>query len=227
MLPDGYVRLSCLVLDDEPVYRMALTKILNSLGISQVSVSDDVDRAIDILCRSRVDFAITDWYMPNATGLDFLRAVRQLPSSPNPMLPVLMCTANSRTDGVELARDAGANGYLVKPVRGDRLARQIIDLVRCDRDFVVSPGYTGPDKRGGANWADQDRRRSVASRGDVLVVPPDNYLPSLVAGNRAALQTALRTREANLRRIAEFRGAVTANPFPIATTPEPPASSPP
>jgi two-component system chemotaxis response regulator CheY len=59
------------------------------------------------------DLVVTDWNMPNMTGIDLLRAIRAEPALKG--LPVLMVTAENNRDQIIAAAQAGVNGYIVKP----------------------------------------------------------------------------------------------------------------
>jgi two-component system chemotaxis response regulator CheY len=59
------------------------------------------------------DLVVTDWNMPNMTGIDLLRAIRAEPALKG--LPVLMVTAENNRDQIIAAAQAGVNGYIVNP----------------------------------------------------------------------------------------------------------------
>jgi two-component system chemotaxis response regulator CheY len=59
------------------------------------------------------DFVVSDWNMPNMTGIELLRAIRADPGLKH--LPVLMVTAEAKKENILEAAQAGASGYVVKP----------------------------------------------------------------------------------------------------------------
>ena len=59
------------------------------------------------------DFVISDWNMPNMTGIELLRAIRADAALKH--LPVLMVTAEAKKENIIEAAQAGASGYVVKP----------------------------------------------------------------------------------------------------------------
>ena len=68
---------------------------------------------------------ILDWNLPDATGIDILRRVRQ-----NSKVPVLFCTARDDRDDVVKALDEGADDYLIKPLRRMELLARIESVAR-------------------------------------------------------------------------------------------------
>jgi two-component system chemotaxis response regulator CheY len=78
-----------------------------------VDEAEDGVSALAKLRAERFDFVVSDWNMPNMTGIDLLRNIRadeQLKA-----LPVLMVTAEAKKENIIAAAQAGASGYVVKP----------------------------------------------------------------------------------------------------------------
>ena len=79
----------------------------------------DVDEAEDgvvglaKLQNGNFDFVVSDWNMPNMSGIDMLRAIRADQKLRN--IPVLMVTAEAKKENIIEAAQAGASGYVVKP----------------------------------------------------------------------------------------------------------------
>ena len=102
-----------LVVDDFATMRRIIRNLLKELGFSNVDEAEDGVSALQKLRNERFDFVVSDWNMPNMTGIDLLRNIRadeQLKS-----LPVLMVTAEAKKENIIAAAQAGASGYVVKP----------------------------------------------------------------------------------------------------------------
>ena len=102
-----------LVVDDFATMRRIIRNLLKELGFSNVDEAEDGVNALAKLRADRFDFVVSDWNMPNLTGIDLLRTIRadeQLKS-----LPVLMVTAEAKKENINAAAQAGASGYVVKP----------------------------------------------------------------------------------------------------------------
>jgi DNA-binding response OmpR family regulator len=66
-----------------------------------------------------VDFVISDWNMPNMTGLDLLKTLRAPAKSSR--MPLLLTTAEGKKENIVEAAQVGADGYIVKPFTQDIL----------------------------------------------------------------------------------------------------------
>ena len=102
-----------LVVDDFSTMRRIVRNLLKELGFANVQEAED---GVDALAKLRVDtfdFVVSDWNMPNMTGIDLLRAIRADEKLKH--LPVLMVTAEAKKENIIMAAQAGASGYVVKP----------------------------------------------------------------------------------------------------------------
>jgi two-component system chemotaxis response regulator CheY len=104
-----------LVVDDFSTMRRIVRNLLVELGFSNplIQEADDGENAMVMLHSMSFDLVVTDWNMPNMTGIDLLRAIRAEPALKS--LPVLMVTAENNRDQIIAAAQAGVNGYIVKP----------------------------------------------------------------------------------------------------------------
>jgi two-component system chemotaxis response regulator CheY len=102
-----------LVIDDFSTMRRIVRNLLKELGFNNVDEAEDGQAALVKLRSGGIDFVISDWNMPNMTGLELLKLVRSDPALKH--LPVLMVTAEAKKENIIEAAQAGANGYIVKP----------------------------------------------------------------------------------------------------------------
>jgi len=104
-----------LVVDDFSTMRRIVRNLLVELGFSNglIQEADDGENALTMLRNNAFDMVVTDWNMPNMTGIDLLRAIRAEPALK--CLSVLMVTAENNRDQIIAAAQAGVNGYIVKP----------------------------------------------------------------------------------------------------------------
>jgi CheY-like chemotaxis protein len=104
------VPLSVLVVDDEPDVRASLCDCLASSGHNYLEAASG-NSAIEILMTQRVDVVLSDWRMPNGTGLELLSWIKSVdPQHP----PVLLMTGVADVSTPE-ALDLGVEDILMKP----------------------------------------------------------------------------------------------------------------
>lgn len=102
-----------LVVDDFSTMRRIIKNLLRELGLTNVVEADDGATALPILKSGGIEFLITDWNMPQMTGIELLGHVRSDPNLKH--IPVLMVTAEAKKEQIVAAAQAGVNGYVVKP----------------------------------------------------------------------------------------------------------------
>ncbi len=102
-----------LVVDDFSTMRRIVRNLLKELGFNNVQEAEDGIDALQKLSDGNFDFVVSDWNMPNMTGIELLRKVRSDPALKH--LPVLMVTAEAKRENIIEAAQAGASGYIVKP----------------------------------------------------------------------------------------------------------------
>ena len=110
-MPDKNLRF--LVVDDFSTMRRIVRNLLKELGFSNVDEAEDGVIALGKLKSDKFDFVVSDWNMPNMTGIDLLRSIRADAALKH--LPVLMVTAEAKKENIIMAAQAGASGYVVKP----------------------------------------------------------------------------------------------------------------
>ncbi|MBB3225577.1 two-component system chemotaxis response regulator CheY [Luteibacter sp. Sphag1AF] len=104
-----------LVVDDFSTMRRIVRNLLVELGFTNALIqeAEDGTAALVSLRAQSFDLVVTDWNMPNMTGIDLLRAIRA--DAKLKSIPVLMVTAENNRDQIIAAAQSGVNGYVVKP----------------------------------------------------------------------------------------------------------------
>lgn len=115
-----------LIVDDFATMRRIVRNILRQLGFTNFVEADDGVMAWEVLERERVDFIVSDWNMPNMSGIELLRKVRS--DARTKGIPFLMVTAEAQQENIIEAVQAGVSNYIVKPFTADTL-RQKIDRI--------------------------------------------------------------------------------------------------
>lgn len=112
-----------LVVDDSPTMRRIVVNALQTFGYDQIVEAQDGQDALAKLMTEQIQFVITDWNMPNMTGLDLTKAIRSNGQFAN--LPVLMVTTRGLKQDIVEALQAKVNNYVVKPFTPQVLKEKI------------------------------------------------------------------------------------------------------
>lgn len=112
-----------LVVDDFSTMRRIVRNLLKELGFNNADEAEDGVAALQKLRNGGFDFVVSDWNMPNMTGLELLKAIRADDSLKH--LPVLMVTAEAKKENIIEAAQAGASGYVVKPFTAATLEEKL------------------------------------------------------------------------------------------------------
>jgi len=100
-----------------------IRNLLQQLGFTDVDDAGDGAAALAKMRTKRYGLVISDWNMEQMTGYDFLCEVRGDPGLKQ--TPFIMVTAESKTDNVVAAKNAGVNNYIVKPFDAHTLKAKI------------------------------------------------------------------------------------------------------
>ncbi len=107
-----------LLVDDDPVTRALYGRLLRNWGCDIVEAEDGLV-ALEILSRQAIPFVISDWLMPNLTGLELCRKIRL--AQADHYTYIILCTSKGdKRDFIE-GMEAGADDFLVKPFSTEEL----------------------------------------------------------------------------------------------------------
>jgi two-component system, chemotaxis family, chemotaxis protein CheY len=117
-----------LIIDDMVTMRKLVTKHLTQLGFTKITEASDgavgwteIEKAHK--AGKPFDLIISDWNMPNVTGIDLLKKVRT--TGPTRQVPFVLLTAESEKGQIEVAAKLNVSAYLVKPFRPEELAEKL------------------------------------------------------------------------------------------------------
>jgi two-component system, NtrC family, response regulator PilR len=114
-----------LVVDDEESIREFLEIMLRKEGY-EVTCAEDGQKALDVIKKKTIDLVISDLQMPNMTGIELLRHVRDQ----YPEMLFMMITAFGTTDTAVEAMKLGAYDYITKPFKIDEVRLNIANALR-------------------------------------------------------------------------------------------------
>jgi two-component system chemotaxis response regulator CheY len=116
--------LKFLVVDDFSTMRRIVRNLLKELGYTNVDEAEDGIVALQKLRGGGgFQFVVTDWNMPNMTGIELLKNIRADAGLKH--LPVLMITAEAKKENIVEAAQNGASGYIVKPFTAGTLEEKM------------------------------------------------------------------------------------------------------
>ena len=116
-----------LIVDDYKTMLRIIRNLLNQLGFQNVDDATDGGAALQKLRERNFGLVISDWNMEPMTGLQLLKEVRadiKLKST-----PFIMITAESKTENVVAAKEAGVNNYIVKPFNAATLKTKLVAVI--------------------------------------------------------------------------------------------------
>ncbi len=115
--------MNVLVVDDFSTMRRIVKNILRQIGFTNIVEADDGTTAWATLNSSKIDFIVSDWNMPQMTGIELLRKVRS--SEEFADIPFLMVTAEAQQENIIEAVQAKVSNYIVKPFTAETLGQKI------------------------------------------------------------------------------------------------------
>ena len=116
-----------LVVDDYKTMLRIIRNLLNQLDFTNVHEATDGGAALAKLREKKFGLVISDWNMEPMTGLQLLREVRADDSLKN--TPFIMVTAESKTENVIAAKEAGVSNYIVKPFNAGTLKSKLTSVL--------------------------------------------------------------------------------------------------
>jgi len=117
-----------LVVDDYSTMLRIITNLLKQIGFVNVDQATDGSMAYEKLQQNSYGLVISDWNMEPMTGIDLLKKVRSSNDNFN-NVPFIMITAESKTENVVAAKEAGVNNYIVKPFNAETLKTKMASVL--------------------------------------------------------------------------------------------------
>ncbi len=115
--------MNVLIVDDYKTMLRIIRNLLKQLDFDNVEEATDGAEALAKLRAGNFGLVISDWNMEPMTGLDLLKEIRA--DARLKQLPFIMITAESKTENVVAAKQAGVSNYIVKPFNAETLREKI------------------------------------------------------------------------------------------------------
>jgi DNA-binding response OmpR family regulator len=117
-----------MVVDDSPSLAVSFLTLLRNEGFDPL-IFQSGQPALDYLRKNRPDLALIDIHLPDVSGLEIARQIRETYGS---SLPVIICSGDSSLDALLALPDAGATHFFHKPVSVSR-------LMECLKNALAKP----------------------------------------------------------------------------------------
>ncbi|WP_374377193.1 response regulator [Dongia sp.] len=121
------LNMQVLIVDDYKTMLRIIRNLLKQLGFNNVDEATDGSMALQKLRDKDYGMVISDWNMEPMTGIQLLREVRADARLKN--MPFIMITAESKTENVIAAKEAGVNNYIVKPFNAATLKTKLVSVL--------------------------------------------------------------------------------------------------
>ncbi|HYN37785.1 MAG TPA: response regulator [Rhodospirillales bacterium] len=116
-----------LIVDDYKTMLRIIRNLLRQLEFQNVEEAADGASTLQLLENQEFALIISDWNMEPMTGLQLLREVRKSPRLRH--IPFIMITAESKTENVIAAKEAGVSNYIVKPFNAETLKAKLSSVL--------------------------------------------------------------------------------------------------
>jgi len=119
--------MNVLIVDDYKTMLRIIRNLLRQLGFVNIDEATDGSMALQMLRGGNYGLVISDWNMEPMTGLQLLREVRA--DAKLKATPFIMVTAESKTENVIAAKEAGVSNYIVKPFNAETLQGKMVSVL--------------------------------------------------------------------------------------------------
>jgi two-component system, chemotaxis family, chemotaxis protein CheY len=124
-LNEELAKIRVLLIDDDKEFLMIFKHKLAKLGVGFIAEAMDSRSALEKIRSGDYDLIFCDWQMPDVSGLELLRGVREF----SPKVPFIMVTAEAKKEKVTEVIKAGVTDYLRKPFTSESLLEKVTTMM--------------------------------------------------------------------------------------------------
>ena len=133
--------INILVVDDFSTMVRIVTNLLKELGFMHIDAANDGSTAWPMIQTGKYDFIVSDWNMPEMSGIELLRLVRKHETFKD--MPFMLITAEQKRSQILDAAQAGVDGYIVKPFTA-AILKEKIDKIAERKSLEKRTGKKAP-----------------------------------------------------------------------------------
>ena len=125
-------KLHILVVEDEIYTRSVIKKVLEEIGVSEISSAGDGYGALTALqvAERKVDVILLDLEMPGLSGYEFIKKLRNEFEPPLSDTPVIVISGHSDKKALDRVHELNVGLFLLKPITRDQLVTRINAAMR-------------------------------------------------------------------------------------------------
>ena len=128
--------ITCLIVDDDKFSRTFAKTALYQIGIKNIKEVGSADEDREMVGASKIDVILLDQQMPQKSGLDFARELKNNPHDELKNIPIIMITVDTKEKTVLEAKILGIQEYLVKPISPLALKKRICSALGIKQERV-------------------------------------------------------------------------------------------
>lgn len=121
------MNMNVLIVDDYKTMLRIIRNLLRQLNFVNIDEATDGSMALQKLRQGSYGLVISDWNMEPMTGIQLLREVRA--DAKLKHIPFIMVTAESKSENVIAAKEAGVSNYIVKPFNAETLKAKLVSVL--------------------------------------------------------------------------------------------------
>ncbi|GAB6068991.1 hypothetical protein JCM30760_00880 [Thiomicrorhabdus hydrogeniphila] len=148
--------INILVVDDFSTMIRIVTNLLKELGFTNIDDANDGSKAWPMIQSGKYDFIVSDWNMPEMTGIELLKKVRADKDLKD--LPFMLITAEQKRSQILDAAQAGVDGYIVKPFTA-AILKEKIDKIAERKSLEKRGAKIAPPSQANQNYAAQQKAK--------------------------------------------------------------------
>lgn len=121
------MNMKVLIVDDYKTMLRVLHSLLKQMNFSDIHEAEDGSAALEKLRRETFGLIISDWNMEPMSGMELLKQVRSDDALKD--IPFIMITAESASENVIAAKEAGVSNYIIKPFTAETLKTKLVSVL--------------------------------------------------------------------------------------------------
>lgn len=121
------MNMKVLIVDDYTTMLRVLHNLLRQMNFTDIEEAEDGSAALQKLRQDTYGLVISDWNMEPMSGMDLLKEIRADDTMKD--LPFIMITAESSSENVIAAKEAGVSNYIIKPFTAETLQTKLVSVL--------------------------------------------------------------------------------------------------